>query len=147
MANTHNTWEPESSDDDSIGLASTVASEHSEDHEFEVERILDERMGDEEEEYLVEWVGYPWYRHLWVTRGCLGECDELLKEWSQRKERISRGRDAGFDTYAWEIMLERLEQETTERKRRRARKRRRLAQQVYSLYVGSATEICTHTTK
>ena len=146
MADTHKIWEPESSDDDSVGLASTVASEHSEDHEFEVERILDERMGDEEE-YLVEWVGYPWYRHLWVTRDCLGECDELLEEWSQRKERISQGRDAPYDTHAWEIRVRKLEQETAERKRRRARKRRRLAQQVYSLNVGSAKKICTHTAR
>ena len=147
MADTHKIWEPESSDDDSIGLTSTVASEHSEDHEFEVERILDERMGDEEDEYLVEWVGYPWERHLWVTRDCLGQCDEILKGWSERKQRISQGIEEPYDTNAWESKIRKLEQETAERKRRRARKRRRLVQQVYSLYIDSDTEICTHTVR
>ena len=145
MANTQKTQEAQSSDDDSIGLTSTVASEHSEDHEFDVERILDERVGDEEEEFLVEWVGYPWQRHLWVTKDCLGQCDEILKEWSDRKERISQGIEEPFDTNAWESRTRKLEQETAERKRRRAGKRRRLAQQVYCPYICSDTEIRTHT--
>ena len=145
MTDTHKSWEPGSSDDDSIGLTSTVASEHSEDHEFDVERILDERMGDEEEEFLVEWVGYPWQRHLWVTRDCLGQCDELLKEWSERKERISQGVEEPYNTNAWESKIKILEQETAERKRRRARKRRQVTQQVCSLYICSDTEIHTHT--
>ncbi len=144
MADTHNIWEPESSDDDSIGLTSTVASEYSEDHEFEVERILDERTAEEEEEFLVEWVGYPWEKHLWVTKDCLGQCDEILKEWSERKERICQGIEEPYDTHAWESKIVEFEQKTAERKRRRARKRRRLAQQVYSLHIGSDTKICTH---
>ena len=134
MADTHKTWEPGSSDDDSIGLTSTAASEHSEDHEFDVERILDERMGDEEEEFLVEWVGYPWQRHLWVTKDCLGQCEEILKEWSERKERFSQGLEDPHDTNAWESKMRKLDQETAERKRRRAKKRRRVAQQVYRLH-------------
>ena len=145
MANTQKIWEPESSDDDSIGLTSTVASEHSDDHEFDVERILDEREGDEEEEFLVEWVGYPWQRHLWVTQDCLGQCDEILKEWSERKERISQGIEEPFDTNAWELGIRKIERETAERKRRRTRKRRRLAQQVYCPYICSDIKIHTHT--
>ena len=67
-------------------------------------------------------------------KDCLGQCDEILKEWSERKERISQGIEEPYDTNAWESKIRKLEQETAERKRRRARKRRRVAEQVYRLH-------------
>ena len=69
-----------------------------------------------------------------MTRDCLGQCDEILKEWSERKKRLCKGIEEPYDTNAWESRIRKLEQETAERKRRRARKRRRLAQR-YTVYI------------
>ena len=142
MANRCDIWELGSSDD-SISVTSTKASEHSEDHEFEVKCILAERKRDGERIFLVEWVGYPEERHLWVTKDCFAQCDDVLKGWNERKKRISKGLEEPYDTRAWELRVKRLEQESDKRKERRAKKRRRLAQQVDTLLQFSDVQIST----
>ena len=133
MADSGGAWESESGEDDSFSLTSTKASEHSEDHQFEVAQILAERGGDREKEFLVEWTGYPEERHLWMTMDFFDQCDGLFEDWHEHQKRIKSGFERPFDIEAWEARMQEWEEAREMRKDRRARKRRRLELQVIAL--------------
>ena len=123
MANTHDIGESESSEDDSISLASTVASTHAEDDVYEIETIVAEETIDRVTWYLVKWKGYSEDRNTWEPEEQFNS-DEIFKEWKERQTRISRGREKPFDVEAWLERQVQLEQDAEKRKRRRQRRRR-----------------------
>ena len=124
MANTHDIGESESSEDDSISLASTVASTHAEDDVYEIETIVAEETIDRVTWYLVKWKGYSEDRNTWEPEEQFNS-DEIFKEWKERQTRISRGREKPFDVEAWLERQVQLEQDAEKRKRRRQKRRRR----------------------
>ncbi len=51
--------------------------------EFEVERIVDDRMGEHGREYLVRWKGYPPSGDTWTPQEDLN-CEEILSEYKRK---------------------------------------------------------------
>ena len=122
MANTHAIGESESSEDDSISLASTVASTHAEDEVYEIETIVAEETIDRDTWYLVKWKGYSEDRNTWEPEEQFNS-DEIFEEWKERQTRISRGQEKPFDVEAWLERQVQIEQDAEKRKRRRQRRR------------------------
>lgn len=109
-------------DDDSISITSTPASEVRD--EYVVEGIIAERDNDGTTEYLVRWEGYPDERCTWETRSNFHE--DTMLDWETQKMRVSRGYAQPCDV---EALLDRVEEwiaSTRQRKSRRRAKRLRL---------------------
>ena len=49
--------------------------------EYEVERILDDRTNQQEQEYLVKWKGYEHSENTWEPKSHLKECPQLLQQY------------------------------------------------------------------
>lgn len=115
--------EPETgdvSDDDSISITSTAASEERE--EYPVEAIIAERKIDGSTEYLVRWEGYPDERCTWEPETSFQNEDTLL-DWKTQEMRVSRGLATSCDVDA---LLDRVEDwvQTSERRKSRRRAKR-----------------------
>lgn len=118
------------SDDDSISITSTVASETLE--EYVVEGIIAERMHGSEMQYLVKWVGYPDERCTWEPESSFQSEDTLL-DWQAQKMRYSRGLETPCNVNALLDKVEEWITSTAERKSRRRAKRLRLGLSVSPL--------------
>ena len=127
MAKVADIGSPESSDDDSVSLTSTVSSMKL-DH-YPVEEILAEKEEDGEMVYLTKWEGYPESRNTWEPEDNFDQ-DSSFHYWQERKMRITRGLDRPFDVEAWERRVRKMEVDTRVRRKRRQRKKNRLNQQV-----------------
>ena len=126
---THGIGQPESSDDDSISLTSTIYSE--EGGEYEVDRILASHTNESGAvSYLTTWAGYPEIRATWQKRDTFNEVpseDDALVEWSKTEQRIANGQEEPFDVDAWEVEVLALQKATKARQERRRKKKARLA--------------------
>ena len=61
--------------------------------EYEVEDILDSRLGRSGPEYLVKWVNYPVFESTWEPAAHLANALDILRAFlSRRGRRSSRGR-------------------------------------------------------
>jgi transposase InsO family protein len=73
-------------------LQRTFRYETEEDNVFEVERILERRLGpplknsniDGPEEYLVKWKGYPNSENTWEPKNNLSNCKQLLRQFHKK---------------------------------------------------------------
>jgi hypothetical protein len=111
-------------DDDAISITSTQSSEHSDDHAFEVSRVLAEKTVRGKKLYLLLWEGYPEYKSTWEPR--VNICDDnILNVWKERKMREARGIDTAFDVAKFEAENKKREEEKKDRHRRRKAKRKR----------------------
>lgn len=113
----------EMTDDDSISITSTLASDQYE--EYVVEGIIAERDNDGIMEYLVRWEGYPDERCTWEPRSSFQDESTML-DWETQKMRVSRGYAQPCDV---EALLNRVEKwivSTNQRTARRRAKRLRL---------------------
>ena len=123
MPKVDGTGSPESSDNDTVSINSTVPSEPRE--EYPLEGVLAERMNGGIKEFLVKWEGYPDERCTWETESNFQD-DGTLHLWQARKMRIARGLDKPYDVDALEARVEAWIAATESRKARRRKKRRRL---------------------
>ena len=76
-------------------------------------------------QYLVKWEGYDEYRNTWEPEENFQSSD-ILKNWREKKMRITRGLDKPFDVKAWEKRVHQIMEEIAARKRRRRLKKRSL---------------------
>ena len=115
----------EDSDDDSIATDTTADSQHSEDHQFNVEQILAEDTNEDDEKiYLVKWEGYPLHRCTWEGREAFNG-DFHLQRWKAKKAAARRGDERLFDVDEYHEAVENAAEEKQERARRRQVKRRK----------------------
>ena len=49
------------------------------DEEYEVERILDHRVSNDQKEYYVKWKGYGYESNIWEPTSHLTNCQDLLR--------------------------------------------------------------------
>jgi hypothetical protein len=56
--------------------------------EYEVEKILDQRQGQQETEYFVKWKGYPHEENTWEPRSNLGSCQQALQQFLQTTQTV-----------------------------------------------------------
>ena len=111
-------------EDDAISITSTQASEHPEDFEFTVDRILAERLTDRKK-YLIRWLNYPVERSTWEPRKNILD-PAIVDVWKKRKMRETSGIDPPFDLAGFNDQLNKLAEEKAQRHRQRKAKRRRL---------------------
>ncbi|KAI9735234.1 MAG: hypothetical protein M1834_001824 [Cirrosporium novae-zelandiae] len=114
------------SDDDSISLTSTIASEHDDDDEYQVECILGQKGTFKDREYLVRWAGYPDDRCSWEPRSSFLET-QPLEDWKEQRKRIRAGKVKAFDVDAWEHRQNQLEERSKLRRMKRKEKKARMA--------------------
>lgn len=107
----------EASDEDSISITSTAASEPRE--EYPVEAIIAEREVEGTIEYLVRWEGYPDERCTWEPESSF-QSEDTLFDWKTQKMRVSRGFAAPCDI---EALLDRVEKWITASENRKSRRR------------------------
>lgn len=120
------------SDSDSINTDSTAESEFRE--EYEVERILLEETGpDNEHRYLVKWEGYKLFRSTWEPPESLVG-GETLAEWERQKRRIANGEAEPFnyDDYEREFGEADAEKRAKRQRRNAKRQKRGLPIRTYS---------------
>lgn len=113
----------EVSDDDSISITSTVASEQRDG--YPVDAIIAEGDVDGDTKYLVRWEGYPDERCTWEPESSFQDEDTLL-DWKTQKMRVSRGLVTPCDVEALLSRVEEWVQSSERRKSRRRAKRIRL---------------------
>ncbi|KAL8956007.1 MAG: hypothetical protein Q9193_006337, partial [Seirophora villosa] len=120
MANEKNPSEPcESSDDDTVSLTSTAASEE---HEtYVLEAIRCEKEVDGVTKYLVKWEGYDELRDTLEPKEHLQE--QTLLDWADEKMRITRGLAKPFDYALWEQRVDKQSAAKEKRVNRRRQKR------------------------
>jgi chromo domain-containing protein 1 len=111
-------------EDDAISITSTQPSEHPEDFEFKVDRILAERLTDRKK-YLIRWLNYPVERSTWEPRKNILD-PAIVDLWKKRKMRETSGIDPPFDLAGFNDQLNKLAEEKAQRHRQRKAKRRRL---------------------
>ncbi|KAG4428189.1 hypothetical protein IFR05_016329 [Cadophora sp. M221] len=111
-------------EDDAISITSTQASEHPEDFEFTVDRILAERTADRKK-YLIRWLNYPVERSTWEPRKNILD-PAIVDLWKKRKMRETSGIDPPFNLAGFNDQLNKLAEEKAQRHRQRKAKRRRL---------------------
>lgn len=112
-------------DDDSISITSTQGSEHSDDHEFVVSRVLAEKTVKGRKLYLLLWEGYPEHKSSWEPRSNIVDSN-ILDVWKERKMREARGIDTPYDYAKFDVEDAKRRQEKQDRHRRREAKRKRL---------------------
>ncbi|KAL8776113.1 MAG: hypothetical protein Q9194_003360 [Teloschistes cf. exilis] len=110
----------DSSDDDTVSLTSTVLSEPL--GVYELDAIVAEKRWDGVLMYLVKWKDYPYSRCTWEVKEQFGD-KETLKDWDERKMRVTRGLAEAFDLDTWEREMEKVRADTDKRKALRRRKR------------------------
>ena len=110
---------PEASDDDSVSVTSTVASEPRE--SYELESILAEKLIEGVTRYLVKWAGYSDLRCTWEVKENFHD-QKSLHHWRERKMRINRGLEIPYDVEALESRISKSINETRKRKAKRRRK-------------------------
>ena len=117
---------PEAGDisDDSISVNSTLPSEPEEQYIIDG-GILAERQNDGVTQYLVKWEGYDEHRNTWEPEGNF-QSGDTIKEWGEKKMRITRGLDKPFNVNAFEERKQKIMEDIAWRKRRRRLKRKRL---------------------
>jgi transposase InsO family protein len=75
--------------DSETPLQTTFYYEPEEENEFEVEKIVDDKLNDNprdpERFYLVKWLGYPDSENTWEPETNLRNCQQLLRRYRQRK--------------------------------------------------------------
>ncbi|KAI9699422.1 MAG: hypothetical protein M1836_003033 [Candelina mexicana] len=129
---------PESSEDDSISLNSTVGSEELD--EYPVEAILAEQPAEDGHDgellYLAKWDEYPLGRSSWEPITSFHQ--DTLREWEDRKMRITRGYEKPFDVDKFEAAQLDIEQAQLDRRARRRAKKIKLGLPVSPL--ASASE-------
>ncbi|KAL8651686.1 MAG: hypothetical protein Q9210_003111 [Variospora velana] len=119
MANEKDSMESDSSDDDTVSLTSTAASEQRE--IYVLEAIRCEKQVNGVMKYLVKWEGYDELRDTLEPEEHLEK--ETLLEWADQKMRITRGLAKSFDYALWEQSLEDHSAVTEKRRKRRRQKR------------------------
>ena len=119
---------PESSEEDSVSLTSTLISD-GEGKEYDVECILAEFETDGVMSYLTKWDGYPIEECTWQLKESFNPEEnghDVFKEWQERKMRISRGYEKALDIDAWEETREKIRQKTEDRRNHRHKKKARM---------------------
>lgn len=111
---------PESSDDETVSLTSTVASEQKDN--YPLEAILAERTINGITTYLVKWEGYDDLRCTWEEEENFQD-EQTLLDWREQQMRIKRGFVKPFDVDAWERKVDDY-LAATERRRALRRKRK-----------------------
>lgn len=110
-------------DDDSISITSTQDSEQSEGHEYEVDRVLAEKIvkeksGKGKKFYLLLWQGYSEKRATWEPRANI--CDpKILDAWRERQKNEDQGIETRFDVKSFDA------QKADRCRRRKAKRKRR----------------------
>lgn len=122
MAPRRNEREPlASSDDETVSLTSTKASEPQE--IYTLDAVLWEKDDEDGKTwYLVKWEGYPDIRCTWVLEEHFQD-EETLVDWADRKMKISRRLVEPFDYDGWKQRVEDAKTATAQRKARRRQKR------------------------
>ena len=119
-----------SSDLDSISVNSTIPEDDQDHYELDG-GILAERSDDGEMQYLVKWQNYDESYNTWEPEDNF-DSDVTLKEWKDKKMRITRGLAKPFNMPAFEFRVQRILEDKAQRQRRRRQKRRRLGMTVAS---------------
>ena len=110
----------DSSDDDTVSLTSTAASEQLD--VYTLEEVLAEIDFQGESHYLVKWEGYPLVRCTWEKSESF-QSEQTLEDWRTRKMRISRGLEEPFDVDTWQRQVDKHLNATARRKQRRREKK------------------------
>ncbi|KAL8717860.1 MAG: hypothetical protein Q9225_004946 [Loekoesia sp. 1 TL-2023] len=110
---------PQSSDDETLSLTSTVASEQKDN--YPLEAILAERTIDGITTYLVKWEGYDDLRCTWEEEENFQD-EQTLLDWREQQMRIKRGFVKPFDVDVWE---QKVDDYLAATERRRALRRKR----------------------
>ena len=112
-----------SSDEDSISITSTQASDP--EAEYNVEKILAENTLDNgAREYLLKWEGYPLHSATWEpAENLIGA--QLLSNWEAEKREVAAGKREPFDVLEFDEAQENFIEEKAKRHRRRVAKRRK----------------------
>jgi chromo domain-containing protein 1 len=111
-------------DDDDISITSSRSEEYPFDAEFEVERVLAEKMEHGRRQYLILWGGYPEEKSTWEPKNHL--TDATLDDWKERKKLEQEGSEEPFDLIRFGATLDRIAEQKAQRHRRRRAKRKRL---------------------
>jgi chromo domain-containing protein 1 len=111
--------------DDAISINSTETEAFSEDEEFEVERVMAEKVVNGRKYYLIAWLGYPEWKSTWEPKKHIRD-QTILNTWKERKMREESGIDQPYDVARFEDMINRLAAEKAGRRRLRKAKRKRL---------------------
>ena len=128
-----------SSDDDSVSLASTVSEDY--DKHYELDAIVAERSNEEgKQEYLVKWKGYDETFNTWEPEVNF-DTELTLKEWREKKMRMTRDLDRPFDIEGFEARMNRVTEAKALRKARRREKRRRLRIAVPPISLSEDTDL------
>jgi hypothetical protein len=70
--------------DPTTPLQTTFHYEPEEEHEFEVEKILDHRGNQHSREYLIKWKGYPNTENTWEPEPNLLNCKQMLQKYRKK---------------------------------------------------------------
>lgn len=124
------------SDDDSISVTSTQASEPRD--EYPVDKILAEYEKEGHMWYLAKWSGYDMDSCTWEPRENFDE--STLDLWDEEKEKREQGLSTPFNYRAFDKHIKAVHKATAERKRRRMAKRRRLGIGPPSIIISSDDE-------
>ena len=128
MADVSDIGKPETSEDDSISLTSSM-SEESQDRDYPVKCILAEWETNGIMSYLTWFEGYPQEVSIWLFREAFGPTEEngedVFSEWQRTKMRIDRGYEKAFDIDDFEKRKAEFERQRMARRDRRRKKRAR----------------------
>ena len=108
--------------DDSISLNSTVLSDLQDEYAIDG-GILAERTVLGRVEYLVKWEGYDEHCNTWEPADNF-RSSHTLKEWLEKKMRVTRGLDQPFDMDAFDKRKQAIVNSIAARKERRRQKRK-----------------------
>jgi chromo domain-containing protein 1 len=111
-------------DDDAISITSTQSSQYSDEHQYEVDRVLAEKTIKGKKYYLLLWEGYPEHRATWEPRVNIYD-PKVLDVWKERKMKESRGIETSFNVERFQAHQDKFLEEKADRHRRRKAKRRR----------------------
>jgi hypothetical protein len=70
--------------DPATPLQTTFHYELEEEHEFEVEKILDHRGNQHSREYLIKWKGYPDAENTWEPEPNLQNCKQIIQKYRKK---------------------------------------------------------------
>ena len=113
-----------SSDFEGITLDSTEVSEQDSDKEYEVEKILAQKLVDGLDRFLVKWKGYPISRSTWEPQTSFND-PGTIKEWKRTAARQREKLEEQFDWEEWDQKRDEELRSAYERRRKRATLRKR----------------------